>query len=81
MTDHLVQQILDCEREIRADADGFVFVTVARDTGVVYGATGPFDEPEQALTAAGEADATWKREAAGEGDFDYLVVPLWGPTA
>jgi hypothetical protein len=74
--------LVKLERAAVGSAKAFVVVTVDDESGDVVHATGPFAEPEQALVQAGRDDAEWKRVAEpGEGNFTYVVVPLWEPDA
>lgn len=59
------------------EAGAFALVTLD-DTGAVVHATGPFDQPEQALAQAGRDEADWREH--GEGDIGFIVVPLWEPS-
>lgn len=61
------------------EAGQFALVTLDSDGGNVVHATGPFDEPEQALIQAGRDEADWREH--GEGDIAFVVVPLWEPGA
>lgn len=78
-----VDTILALERFIQDNAQAFALVTVDKRSSDVVHATGPFEQPEQALVEAGIEDENWRAQASTEDEADALsfyVVPFWGPT-
>lgn len=63
------------------NARAWLVVTIDDESGEIVHGHGPFEQAEQALTAAGEMDAEWQRIAEDEDDstYTYKIVPLWGP--
>jgi hypothetical protein len=81
-SDAMVDLLCRIDQARYEEAKAFVVIAIDEVTGQVAHTTGPFAEPEHALIEAGRQDADWKAHAEPEeGDYSYVVVPLWEPDA
>lgn len=80
MNDVMIELLVRLDRARHENATAFAIVWLD-ETGAVVDTTGPFDQAELALVQAAKDTAVWERRAEpGEGEYTYVVVPLWGPS-
>lgn len=77
MSDQALVDLIVKLEQASTEAGAYALVTQDEDRNVVH-ATGPFNEPEQALIQAGRDEADWRKH--GEGDLEFTIVPLWSPS-
>jgi len=76
----MVDLLCRLEQARYENATAWCIVVIDDCTGEVCQGCGPFDEPEQALIAAGRQEADWNEHAEPEeGSFTYKIVPFFEP--